>query len=203
MTAPIRIEAQHRLPVSVHDGFEYVTDPNNWPEYWPRLVRIASARRWREPGDRVCLVLRMLRREVELEMTLVQIEPYRLVEYTSEQRGLPAARLAPLRPRWRQARLPDRCRVPAATRVAKTLRRARGAPGGRGHGARDAGQPGAALPGTVVARAARGDACISGPATDKGSRRLFEPHLRRCSATADGTLGRPLHAPVAFAVRTA
>jgi hypothetical protein len=40
----------------------------------------------------------MLRREVELEMKLVRIEPYRLVEYTSEQRGLPAAALAPLRP---------------------------------------------------------------------------------------------------------
>jgi uncharacterized protein YndB with AHSA1/START domain len=92
MTAPIRIEVAHRLPVSVHDGFDYITDPTNWPEYWPRLVRITSASRWREPGDRACLVLRMLRREVELEMKLVRIEPYRLVEYTSEQRGLPSAR---------------------------------------------------------------------------------------------------------------
>jgi hypothetical protein len=92
MTAPIRIEGEQRLPVSVHDGFDYITDPINWPEYWPRLVRVASARRWREPGDRARLVLRMLHREVELEMTLVRIEPYRLVEYTSEQRGLPAAR---------------------------------------------------------------------------------------------------------------
>lgn len=92
MTAPIRIEVEHRLPISLHDGFDYITDPINWPEYWPRLVRIASARRWREPGDRARLVLRMLRREVELEMTLVRIEPYRLVEYTSEQRGLPTAR---------------------------------------------------------------------------------------------------------------
>jgi uncharacterized protein YndB with AHSA1/START domain len=92
VTAPIRIEVEHRLPVSLHDGFDYITDPANWPEYWPRLVRIASARRWREPGDRACLVLRMLGRDVELEMKLVRIEPYRLVEYTSEQRGLPAAR---------------------------------------------------------------------------------------------------------------
>jgi uncharacterized protein YndB with AHSA1/START domain len=92
MTAPIRIEVEHRLPVSVRDGFDYITDPNNWPEYWPRLVRITSARRWREPGDRACVVLRMLRREVELEMKLVRIEPHRLVEYTSKQRGLPAAR---------------------------------------------------------------------------------------------------------------
>jgi hypothetical protein len=88
----IRVEVARRLPVSVHDGFDYITDPGNWPEYWPGLVRINAARRWREPGDRACLVLRMLRREVELEMTLVGIEPYRLVEYTSEQRGLPAAR---------------------------------------------------------------------------------------------------------------
>jgi uncharacterized protein YndB with AHSA1/START domain len=92
MTAQIRIEVEHRLPVSAHDGFDYITDPSNWPDYWPRLVRITSASRWREPGDRACLVLRMLRREAELEMKLVRIEPYRLVEYTSEQRGLPAAR---------------------------------------------------------------------------------------------------------------
>jgi uncharacterized protein YndB with AHSA1/START domain len=92
MTAPIRIEVEHRLPVSLRDGFDYITDPTNWPEYWPRLVRITSATRWREPGDRACLVLHMLRREVELQMRLVRIEPYRLVEYTSEQRGLPAAR---------------------------------------------------------------------------------------------------------------
>lgn len=92
MTAPIRIEVEHRLPVSVHDGFDYITDPSNWHEYWPRLVRIAAASRWREPGDKARLVLRMLRREVELEMELARIEPYRTVEYTSEQRGLPSAR---------------------------------------------------------------------------------------------------------------
>jgi uncharacterized protein YndB with AHSA1/START domain len=92
MIAPVRIEVERRLPVSVHDGFDYITDPSNWPEYWPRLVRITSASRWREPGDRARLVLRMLHREVELEMELVRIEPYRLVEYISKQRGLPAAR---------------------------------------------------------------------------------------------------------------
>jgi uncharacterized protein YndB with AHSA1/START domain len=92
MTAAIRVEVARRFPVSLHDGFDYITDPDNWPEYWPRLVRITSARRWREPGDRASLVLRMLRREVELEMTLVRVEPYRLIEYTSEQRGLPPAR---------------------------------------------------------------------------------------------------------------
>jgi uncharacterized protein YndB with AHSA1/START domain len=89
---PIRIEVAQRLPVSVRDGFDYITDPENWPEYWPRLVRITSAGRWRQPGDRARLLLRMLGREVELEMQLTRIEPYRVVEYTSKQRGLPAAR---------------------------------------------------------------------------------------------------------------
>ena len=92
MTAPVRIEVERRLPVTLEDGFNYITDSINWPHYWPRLVRITSARRWREPDDRASLVLRMLGREVELELTLVRIEPYRLVEYTSEQRGQPAAR---------------------------------------------------------------------------------------------------------------
>ena len=92
MTAQIRIAVERHLPVSVRDGFDYITDPVNWPEYWPRLVRVESATRWREPGDRACVVQRILGREVELDMTLVRIEPYRLVEYTSKQRGLPTAR---------------------------------------------------------------------------------------------------------------
>ena len=92
MNGPIRVEAEQHLPVPLRDGYDYITNPANWPEYWPRLVRVESAPRWREPGDRAALVLRMLRREVRLDMTLVQIEPYRLVEYTSEQSGLPAAR---------------------------------------------------------------------------------------------------------------
>jgi uncharacterized protein YndB with AHSA1/START domain len=92
MTDPIRIETERRLPVAVRDGFDYITNPDNWPEYWPRLQRITSAVRWREPGDRASLVLRILGREVELHMRLVRFEPYRLVEYTSEQRGLPPVR---------------------------------------------------------------------------------------------------------------
>ena len=87
----IRVEVHHRLPVGLRDGFDYITDPGNWPEYWPRFVRMAGEPRWREPGDRAALVLRMVGREVELHMTLERIEPYRLVEYTSEQRGLPVA----------------------------------------------------------------------------------------------------------------
>jgi hypothetical protein len=92
MTPPVRIEAEGRFAVSVREGFGYITDPGNWPEYWPGFVRLDPGSRWRDPGDRARLTLRMLGRDVELEMTLVRIEPGRLVEYRSEQRGLPAAR---------------------------------------------------------------------------------------------------------------
>jgi uncharacterized protein YndB with AHSA1/START domain len=90
--APVQLELAQRFPVSASDGFAYITDPANWPAYWPRLQRVVSVERWREPGDRAALVLRLLGRDVELQMTLVRFEPGRLVEYTSIQRGLPEAR---------------------------------------------------------------------------------------------------------------
>ncbi len=88
----IRIEAGRRFDVSLREGFDYITEPANWPAYWPRFVRLDPASRWRDRGDRARLTLRLLGRAVELEMTLVRREPCRVVEYTSEQRGLPAAR---------------------------------------------------------------------------------------------------------------
>jgi hypothetical protein len=92
MTRPVRIEVKTRFDVSLHEGFDYITNMDNWPHYWPGLVRIEPDSRWREPGDQARLVLRLLGRQVELEMTLRQFVPYRLVEYTSIQRGLPDAR---------------------------------------------------------------------------------------------------------------
>jgi uncharacterized protein YndB with AHSA1/START domain len=92
MTQPVRIEMSRRLGVPLREGFDYITDPNNWPQYWPDLVRIEPGSRWREPGDRARLVLRLLGRPVELEMTLSRLAPYSAVEYVSVQHGLPDAR---------------------------------------------------------------------------------------------------------------
>jgi uncharacterized protein YndB with AHSA1/START domain len=88
----IRVEAERRFPVPVEQGFAYITDLRNWPEYWPGLVRVEPESRWQEPGDRVRLVLRLLGRAVELNMVLVRLEPNRLVTYESTQRGLPDVR---------------------------------------------------------------------------------------------------------------
>jgi hypothetical protein len=88
----IRVEAGTQLPVPARDGFDYITDPRNWLEYWPRAVSVGPDARWQRPGDRARVVLRLAGRRVALDMTLVRIDPCRLVEYTSEQAGLPAAR---------------------------------------------------------------------------------------------------------------
>jgi uncharacterized protein YndB with AHSA1/START domain len=88
----MRVEAERRFPVTVRDGFEYITDQANWPEYWPNLVRIEPGSRWGEPGDVTRMVLHVLRRDVEMTLTLRRFEPGRLVEYTSTQDRLPDMR---------------------------------------------------------------------------------------------------------------
>ena len=88
----MRVEREHRFPVTVRDGFEYITDQANWPEYWPDLVRIEPGARWGEPGDVTRMVLHVLRRDVEMTLTLRRFDPDRLVEYTSTQTGLPDMR---------------------------------------------------------------------------------------------------------------
>jgi hypothetical protein len=85
----MRLETEHRFGVGVRDGFDYITDQGNWPQYWPGFVRIEPGSGWGAPGDVTRLVLRVLRREVTLEMTLRRFERCRLVEYTSVQAGLP------------------------------------------------------------------------------------------------------------------
>jgi Polyketide cyclase / dehydrase and lipid transport len=88
----MRLELTHRFAIPLRDGFDYIVEPRNWPEYWPGLIRVQPGSRWRAPGDRARVVMRLLGRSVELEMTLHVFDPYRLIEYTSVQQGLPDAR---------------------------------------------------------------------------------------------------------------
>jgi uncharacterized protein YndB with AHSA1/START domain len=60
MSEPVRIHLERQFPVPLPEGFDYITDPVNWPQYWPRLVRISPGSRWRRPGDRAKLAPRML-----------------------------------------------------------------------------------------------------------------------------------------------
>jgi hypothetical protein len=66
----IRVAAGRRLPVSLHDGFDYITDPRNWIAYWPRAISVDPDTRWQRPGDRARITLRLAGRRVALEMRL-------------------------------------------------------------------------------------------------------------------------------------
>ena len=58
------------------------------------MVRVEPGSRRCEPGDRASLVVRLLGRQITLELTLERYEEPRLVEYRSVQRDLPDARHA-------------------------------------------------------------------------------------------------------------
>jgi hypothetical protein len=87
----IRVEAAHRFEVPVEEGFAYITDMKNWPNFWPGFVRLDSASSWGQPGDTARLVTSLLGREVELTMNVKRFEANKLVTYSSTQRGLPDA----------------------------------------------------------------------------------------------------------------
>jgi hypothetical protein len=89
--AMIRIQHERVFPTPVERGFSIITDVGKWPSYWPGLVRVEPESRWRAPGDRARLTLRMLGRDVELAMTLRNFVPNQLVAYDSVQAGLPSA----------------------------------------------------------------------------------------------------------------
>jgi uncharacterized protein YndB with AHSA1/START domain len=87
-----RLEVVGHFDVPVRLGFDYITDPRHWPDYWPGVVRIHPGSRWCAPGDRATVDMRLAGRTTRLEMTLETFDPPRLVIYRSVQRGLPAAR---------------------------------------------------------------------------------------------------------------
>jgi hypothetical protein len=86
-----RLEVTRDLPIALSEGFDYITNVENWPEYWPKLVEIPEREsvRWREPGDRAAVVIDVRGRPTELRMTLEEFVPYDRVVYRSSQEGLP------------------------------------------------------------------------------------------------------------------
>jgi hypothetical protein len=90
----IRVELTHTFPVSVGDAFAYITDTRNWKEFFPNFVRLDDPARakWDTPGDKVTVVIRLLGRDVQVNMTLEQYERDSRVTYASRQQGLPDAR---------------------------------------------------------------------------------------------------------------
>jgi polyketide cyclase/dehydrase/lipid transport protein len=90
----VRIEVSHTFPVSIAEAFAYITDMENWPEYWPDFIRIENpaAARWSSPGDKATVVIKLLNRERALNMELEEFQKHARVTYVSRQRGLPDVR---------------------------------------------------------------------------------------------------------------
>ena len=73
----VRIEKSRVFPVEPEVGFDWITKPTNWPEFWPDLVDIPDLEqtRWQEPGDTARLRMKLAGRLTELHMTLDELEP--------------------------------------------------------------------------------------------------------------------------------
>jgi hypothetical protein len=89
----VRLEQSRVFPVERDVGFDYITKPANWPEFWPDLVEIPDLEqtRWQEPGDTARLRMRLAGRLTELHMTLEELRRPALVRYHSTQQGVPDA----------------------------------------------------------------------------------------------------------------
>ena len=89
----VRIEASRTFPVDREAGFDYITDPTNWPQFWPDLVDIPDLGRakWQQPGDTMRLRMRLAGRLTDLHMTLDQLDRPALVRYHTAQKRMPDA----------------------------------------------------------------------------------------------------------------
>jgi hypothetical protein len=89
----VRIEASRDYPVEREVAFDYITNPQNWPEFWPDLVDIPELEQttWQERGDTARLQMRLAGRVRDLHMTLDERSRPALVRYHSTQQGVPDA----------------------------------------------------------------------------------------------------------------
>jgi polyketide cyclase/dehydrase/lipid transport protein len=89
----VRIEKSRIFPVEREAGFDYITKPTNWSEFWPDLVDISDLQqtRWQEPGDTARLQMKLAGRLTELHMTLDELSRPAVVRYHSTQQGVPDA----------------------------------------------------------------------------------------------------------------
>jgi hypothetical protein len=89
----LRVEEARAFAVPREAVFDYITDPANWPAYWPDLVRLEdpSPLGWTRQGDTTRLTVRRGGRRIQLRMTLDELRRPDLVAYHSHRRGVPNA----------------------------------------------------------------------------------------------------------------
>jgi Polyketide cyclase / dehydrase and lipid transport len=87
----VRVAVTRDLPVSVTEGFDYITNVRNWLAYWPEVIEVPDEEQvaWSEPGDEASVIRRVRGRPTEMRMKLGEFRPYEGVFYRSVQDGLP------------------------------------------------------------------------------------------------------------------
>jgi hypothetical protein len=90
----IRVDLTRTFPVPAGKAFAFITDTANWNAFFPNFIRLRDPlhAKWNAPGDMVTVVIRILGRAVDVNMTLEVIETGKRVVYRSRQSGLPDAR---------------------------------------------------------------------------------------------------------------
>jgi hypothetical protein len=89
----VLIEARQVFERPLAETFAYVTSTKNWPEYWPSLVGFKGGTppRWDRPGDALTLILRIMRRDAEITLTIREFAQDRHVKYVTAQPGVTQA----------------------------------------------------------------------------------------------------------------
>jgi Polyketide cyclase / dehydrase and lipid transport len=87
----IRVAKSATLSVDRSLAFDYITNPGNWPQFWPNLISLdpIDDARWRQPGDTMALQMRLGGRVATLHMTLEEFRYPELVRYRSVQYSMP------------------------------------------------------------------------------------------------------------------
>ncbi|MFG1608614.1 SRPBCC family protein [Actinoplanes sp. NPDC049265] len=89
----IRVEGTRDFPMAAAPAFDYITDPVNWPDYWPDLIEVETpGASWSRAGDQMRLRLMFAGRPTAMRMTMETVVRPEVVIYDSAQAGLPAMR---------------------------------------------------------------------------------------------------------------
>lgn len=78
-----------RYPVSRTDAFSYLTDPQNWPDYYSGVVAVAESAAFGKPGDTVDVTYSLLGRRVGVSVTVDEIRDGEMIRHTAVVPGLP------------------------------------------------------------------------------------------------------------------
>jgi hypothetical protein len=77
------------LPVEPDRAFGFVSDPGNWPEFFPGIRSTDASPGWGRPGGRGRMVTSFLGRAVASDLEVTEWDPPRAFRYVARHHGRP------------------------------------------------------------------------------------------------------------------